>query len=138
MGPLAAGTAGAGADGDRVHWQQPRLVSTSKPAIFLRDVRSVAVGLDRLHRRELPAAGRYLAAVDEVERAKSEVDVKALAARHKLDRHLLSAWLQMVGIGDGQTVRIARYLPGEFVNRQGYDFIDGYGVQQKTCTRTCR
>jgi len=127
---LAAGTAGDGADGDLVHWQQPRLVSTSKPAIFLRDVHSVAVGLDRLHRRELPAAGRYLAAVDEVERAKSEIDVKALAARHKLDRHLLSAWLQMVGIGDGQTVRIAKYLPGGFVNRQGYDFIDGYGVQQ--------
>ena len=127
---LAAGTAGDGTDGDLVHWQQPRLVATSKPAIFLRDVRGVAAGLDRLHRQELPAVGRYLAAVDEVDRAEARVDVKAVAARHKLDRHLLSAWLQMVGVGDGQRVQIAKYLPGGFVNRAGHDFIDGYGVAE--------
>ena len=127
---LAAGTAGDGVDGDLVHWQQPRLVSPSKPPIFLRDVRAVAVGLDRLFRKELPEAQRYLAAVEEVLGAKGKVDVKALAARHKLDRHLLSAWLQMTGVGDPQTVRIAKHLSGGFVNRNGHDFIDGYGVQQ--------
>ena len=127
---LAAGTAGDGAVGDLVHWQQPRLVSDSKPPIFLRDVRAMAAGLKRLHDKELPAAGRYLVAVDEVLGTKGQVDVKSLAARHKLDRHLLSAWLQMTGIGDVKTVTIAKYLPGGFVNRNGYAFIDGYGVPQ--------
>lgn len=127
---LAAGTTGDGADGDLVHWQQPRLVSDSKPPIFLRDVRAMAVGLKRLHDKELPAVGRYLAAVDEALGTRGKVDAKALAARHKLDRHLLSAWLEMTGIGDVKTVRIAKYLPGGFVNRNGYEFIDGYGVPQ--------
>ncbi|MEE3367045.1 MAG: DUF1587 domain-containing protein, partial [Planctomycetota bacterium] len=127
---LSAGTAGDGAEGDLVHWQQPRLVSTSRPSIFLRDVRAVAFGLDRLRRQELPAAGRYLAAVTEAERAKGELDVPALARAHKLDRHLLLAWLQMTGIDDGQTVRIDKYLAGGFVDRNGHDFIDGYGVQE--------
>ncbi len=127
---LSAGTAGDGAEGDLVHWQQPRLVSTSRPSIFLRDVRAVAFGLDRLRREELPAAGRYLAAVTEAERARGKLDVPALARAHKLDRHLLLAWLQMTGIDDGQTVRIDKYLPGGFVDRNGYDFIDGYGIPE--------
>ncbi|HAA49653.1 MAG TPA: hypothetical protein DCE43_08035, partial [Planctomycetaceae bacterium] len=83
---LSAGTAGDGAEGDLVHWQQPRLVSTSRSSIFLRDVRAVAFGLDRLRREELPAAGRYLAAVTEAERARGKLDVPALARAHKLDR----------------------------------------------------
>ena len=140
---LSAGTAGDGTDGDVVHWLQPRLVAPGRPPVFLRDVRAVAAAMDRLHRQELPRAGGYLAAIEEIllsENPKpgekpgekpgaSAPDVTALAARHKLDRHLLGAWFKLLGVGDVQTVGVANYLKPGFVNRQGYDFIDGYGVQ---------
>ena len=127
---LSAGTAGDGSEGDLVHWQQPRLVAPGRPTVLLADVRAIGRGLVRLQRDELSEAGRYLAAVGEVAAASGDVDLGKVAAGHKLDRSLLAAWLQLCGVGDGQRVPIGTYLAPGFVNRNGHDFIDGYGVQQ--------
>ncbi|MBQ17181.1 MAG: hypothetical protein CMJ65_08650 [Planctomycetaceae bacterium] len=126
---LSAGTAGDGAAGDLVHWQLPRLVGGDRPTVLLRDVGAVAAGFARLHQLGVPATGRYLTAVAEVMATKGRVDVGRLATEKKLDRHLLSAWLVLTGVGDGETVRIPKHLAAGFLNRQGYDFIDGWGVQ---------
>jgi hypothetical protein len=122
---LTAGTAGDGAAGDVVVWQQPRLVVPGRKDVPLRDVRDFTLEVLAWRERLLGETARCLTAAAEAASAKEKVNVPALAARHKVDAEILGSWLDYLGIGSVATPKLDLFTTK--MPRGAYDFVTGWG-----------
>lgn len=124
---LVATDAGDGNTGDFVVWQAPRLVAPGRPDLLLRDVRGIVSKLKARRARLFMTAAAALAAADEISHARQSFNVAEVARRHGCDAADLRAWLDYLGLGAGDAVK----LDGLFTNRltkvSGHDFINGWG-----------
>lgn len=117
--------AGDGSQEDLVEWRRPRLESSGRPILNLRDVRvGIQAALEK--RRTLQAAAKYLAAVDDARNQKEAVDVAAMARDRELDSQMLAAWLNYLGIGSG-ALKIETIFSDRSEKGGGYEFVKGWG-----------
>ena len=120
---LATSDAGDGNDHDFVVWERPRLVAPGRPDILLRDVRSISSRLAKRRTELLGTAKECLAAGSEA-LAQESIDVASLAAKYQVEKDVLAAWLEYLGIGvpAGLGTPITRQLK----SASGYDFVQGW------------
>lgn len=123
---LVASDAGDGHADDFVVWQQPRLVAPGRPDLLLRDVRAVTRELTRRREQVFAQSARYLGAAGEFAAASGQPDLPAIARKHQIEPDALAAWLDYLGIGSGDSVRLKDYLPRPITNGT-YAFIKGWG-----------
>lgn len=125
---LAASDLGDGNQGDVVVWQQPRLVAPGRPDLLLRDVRPVTRNLIARRKDVLAKTSRYLAAADEAVTAQGKSNAADLAKKHAVDVDSLRAWLDYLGIGTGDSVRLDGHFANKINSSSGYDFIQGWST----------
>ncbi|MFO0906254.1 MAG: DUF1592 domain-containing protein [Pirellulales bacterium] len=123
---LAAHDAGDGNASDFVVWERPRLVAPGRPDVLLRDVRRIASELGRRRERQFAQAAACLEGAVEASAGDGQVDVAALAAKHKVDVESLTAWLDFLGIGASGNVQINSYLTRKMESASGYEFVKGW------------
>ncbi|MEX2027032.1 MAG: DUF1592 domain-containing protein, partial [Pirellulaceae bacterium] len=119
-----------GRDHDFVLWQQPRLVAPGRPALLVRDVRRVTAELTAQRQKLFACAAKVLAAAAEAGRSPGKVNTGELAARHGLAPEQLLAWLEYLGIGTGETVRITGHFTRPVEKISGYDFVQGWSTDE--------
>jgi hypothetical protein len=124
---LVASDAGEGKTNDWLVWQQPRLVAPGRPDLLLRDVRELCRDLGERRGQLFASAASALAAAAEAGGREGAPDLAALAQRQHIDRELLSAWFDYLGIGPKAAVTINSYFTNQLTNTSGYDFIRGWG-----------
>jgi hypothetical protein len=124
---LVASDAGDGDADDLVVWQRPRLVAPGRPDLMLRDVRGVAQQLMRRRERVFAQAARYLIAADEVAADPGQPDLSAVAGKHDVEQDALRAWLDYLGIGTGDAVRLQGHLPKQITKVSDHPFVNGWG-----------
>jgi len=123
---LVAADAGDGNDGDFVIWQQPRIVAPGRPNLLLRDVGEVTRELTERRERIFASTAEALAAAAEAG-ASGKTGVADLAQKHGIQADVLSAWLNYLGIGSGDTLKIEAYFTNTMKSASGYDFVQGWG-----------
>lgn len=124
---LIAGTAGDGPDGDRVDWQNARVeFGAGRPAIPLRDLRAVAIALERLQAETRSRLADYLAVAYDV-KGRERIDVEAIAADRNLHPDVLKSLLGYLGIAAGNEVSINEYLQQPLHSIGDYGFVRGWG-----------
>ncbi|HEX4072796.1 MAG TPA: DUF1587 domain-containing protein, partial [Planctomycetaceae bacterium] len=122
---LAASDAGDGNDHDFVVWQRPRLVAPGRPDLLLRDVGEFTREMTARRNRTFAATAQALAAAAEMSGAKTNVDVAALARAHAIDVDSLTAWLDYLGIGSSNTIKLDYFT--DHLPKGTYDFVQGWG-----------
>jgi hypothetical protein len=122
---LAANNAGDGAQDDVVVWERPRFVAPGRPELLLRDVRHVARELTARRDRHITEAASCLNAAAEASAEPQNLDVKALAEKHKVHVEFLTDWLKFLGIL-GETGSLGEPLMRQAKEAAGYDFIRGW------------
>ncbi len=127
---LLATDAGDGNEHDDVVWHRPRLVAPGRPDLLLRDVRGVVANLTARRERLLSTVVASLEGAAEAAASSSPVDVQELAAKHKVDAGLLTAWLNYLGLGSGGPVVIDGYFTNSFDSAAGYSFVKGWGSSE--------
>ena len=126
---FSASDAGDGREHDFVVWERPRLVAPGRPDLLLRDVRSVTGRLIHTRQRLFAKTAKCLAAASEAIESAEKVNVEQLAARHEVTPADLAAWLSLLGIGAGETVRIEGHFKNRVEKMAGYDFVQGWSSQ---------
>lgn len=123
---LAASDLADGNANDFVVWNRPRIVAPGRPELSLRDLRSLTQALASKRTEIFSATSKILDAVSE---ASSLPDPSAteLAKKYQVDETVLSAWLDMLGIG-GSTELNLSYLTDKQSNGGGYDFVKGWST----------
>ena len=122
---LATSDAGDGNDHDFAVWENPRFVLPGQPDISLRDVRAAVLAVTT-HREELFSnTTKCLAAAVEADAATEKTALAQLAQSHGVEAAVLSAWLNLLGIGAG-AARIDSYITQKMESAQSYDFIKGW------------
>jgi hypothetical protein len=111
-------------------WQRPRLVAPGRPDLLLRDVRGVTGELLRRREQIFAQAARYLSAADEVAADPGRPDIDTLARKHGIEPDAFRAWLDYLGIGSGDAVRLQGHLPNPIKNVSNYPFISGWGFPE--------
>ncbi len=127
---LVATDAGDGNAADIVVWQAPRLVAPGRPDLLLRDVRGMVRELKARRDRLFESAAEALAAADEISRAGDTFDVAAAARQHGCEESDLRAWLDYLGIGSGDAVKLDGLFTNKLTNISGHDFINGWGSNE--------
>lgn len=127
---LVATDAGDGNAADFVVWQAPRLVAAGRPDLLLRDVRDVVRELKSRRERLFATAAAALAAADEISRAGEKSDVAAAARQHGCEENDLRAWLDYLGIGSGDAVKLDGLFTNKLTKISGHDFINGWGKNE--------
>lgn len=122
---LVAGDAGDGAKGDLVVWQQPRLVMPGRDDLALRDVRAFTHAMVEHRRRVFASAAKCLEAAAEAGANGGEIDRDDLARRYGVERPVLAAWLDYLGIGGASSIRLD-LLKERVEQSAGYDFIKAW------------
>jgi hypothetical protein len=122
---LAASDAGDGNDHDFVVWQRPRLVAPGRPDLLLRDVGEFTREMTARRNRTFAAAAQALAAAAEMSGAKTNVDLPVLARAHAIDVESLTAWLDYLGIGSSNTIKLDYFT--DHLPKGTYDFVQGWG-----------
>lgn len=123
---LAAGAAGDGNEHDYVVWENPRLVAPGRADLPLRDVRATVAALAAYKERITSRAAKCLtAAAATIESAPDKAAVEKLARQHGVEPEILSAWLDYLGIGGGET-KIDGYIKQKQEKSENYDFIKGW------------
>ncbi|HAV61611.1 MAG TPA: hypothetical protein DCY13_04505 [Verrucomicrobiales bacterium] len=122
---LATSDAGDGDEHDVAVWENPRLIAAGRPDLPLREVRPVVANLNTHLDVILSSAARCLMAAAEVTGALDAGSLEALARKHDVPPVALSAWLQCLGLGAGET-RIEGHITGRMESAQGYAFIKGW------------
>ncbi len=123
---LAASDLGDGRAEDFVVWERPRIEFPDRPPILLRDVPALMQTLRVATSRELARTVEYLAAVAELRTATQSV--AELAAARRLEPTLLEAWVRYVDVGSLATPQITGHLSSKIVKGQGYEAINGWGI----------
>ncbi len=124
---LVASDAGDGSAHDLVVWERPRLVAPGRPDLLLRDLRGVTGELAQRRGQIFARAATYLNAADEVATNPGQSDISALARKYEIEPEVLRAWLDYLGIGSGEPVRLQGHLPRRISNASNYSFISGWG-----------
>ena len=122
---LTTSDAGDGSENDFAVWENPRLVARGRPDLALRDVRAALAALSSHREKLFTNAAACLAAASTVTGPIDRNGISSLAQKHGLDLGVLSAWLNCLGIGDGD-VRIAGHMTNKSESLQSYDFIKGW------------
>ena len=122
---LAASDAGDGNEHDFVVWQRPRLVAPGRPDLLLRDVGEFTREMTARRNRTFAATAQALAAAAEMSGAKTDVDLAALARAHAIDVDSLTAWLDYLGIGSSNTIKLDYFT--DHLPKGTYDFVQGWG-----------
>ena len=124
---LTATDAGDGSDHDFVVWQQPRLVAAGRPDVLLKDVRAVTRELFERRDQTFASTVKCLNAAAEASAVQGKSELTELAKRHGVDKDVLAAWLDYLGVGTGGPVRIENHFTSKITNSSGYAFINGWG-----------
>ena len=124
---LTAMDAGDGNDHDFVVWQQPRLVAAGRPDVLLRDVRAVTRELSERRDQVFASTVKCLNAVAEASATQGKTELAELARRYDLDKDVLAAWLDYLGVGTGGPVKIENHFTNKISNSSGYAFVNGWG-----------
>ena len=124
---LTAMDAGDGNDHDFVVWQQPRLVAAGRPDVLLRDVRAVTRELSERRDQVFASTVKCLNAAAEASAAQGKTELAELAKRHDLNKEVLAAWLDYLGVGTGGPVKIENHFTNKISNSSGYAFVNGWG-----------
>ncbi len=123
---LAAGDAGDGAAGDDTLWDQPRIVLPSGDELPLEQVGPLWQQLLARRATLVSRAADYLTAADAHERSAAFTAPAELASRRGLDPQLLTAWLDLLGIGSGSDIAAESLLSGRLERTSDFDFIQGW------------
>ena len=124
---LTATDAGDGNEHDFVVWQQPRLVAAGRPDVLVKDVRAVTRELSERRNLTFTSTIKCLNAAAEASAANGKAELAELAKRYDVDKDVLAAWLDYLGIGTGGPVRIENHFTSKITNSSGYAFINGWG-----------
>ena len=124
---LTAMDAGDGNDRDFVVWQQPRLVAAGRPDVLLRDVRAVTRDLAERRDQTLASTVKCLRAAAEASQARGNTDPAELARKYGVEKDILIAWLDYLGVGTGGPVKIENHFTNKISNSSGYAFVNGWG-----------
>ena len=122
---LVTSDAGDGNEHDFALWENPRLVAPGRADLPLRDVRAAVNALMAYRQKMFSSAAKCLAAAAQVSDSRDTSAVDQLAQKHGVEQAVLMAWLDCVGIGDGEA-RIESHLTGKMESAQGYDFVKGW------------
>ncbi len=125
---LTASPAEISREDDLVIWRQPRLVSPGHPDLPLREVRSAVRELTARRDRFFASAAGCLAAAAEISSGATNLD--ELAARHNVGADALAAWLNYLGIGPENQVKINSYFTSQINSSAGFAFIKGWGSSE--------
>ena len=124
---LAAGDAGDGSDVDYVVWDRPRLIAPGRPELLLRDVRGVYEHLITRREKIVSSSAKCLAAAAEAQSSEQPMDLADLARKHEIESDVLAAWLDYLGIGTGNAIKITSHFTQKNTSANGYDFVKGWG-----------
>jgi hypothetical protein len=124
---LVVGDAGDGNEGDFAVWEQPRLVAPGRADLPLRDVRAASHDLAALRERVFTTTAACLTAAAEAKAAQNPIKMEELAERHGIEPSVLTAWLDYLGIGGQQSVKIDSHFTQKSTSASGYDFVKGWG-----------
>jgi hypothetical protein len=127
---LAASDAGDGSANDFVVWREPRLVAPGRPNISLRDVRELSRVFAERRERVFASTAKCLAAAEEVRAQGAASEIAELARRHEIDADILGAWLNYLGLGAGDVLKVEGHLTDKYDKAAGYDFIKGWGKSE--------
>ncbi len=122
---LATSDAGDGAEHDFALWENPRLVAPGRPDLALRDVRAAVAALTTHRERVFSTSAKCLAAAAEAGASPTENNVAQLALKHGVEKIVLAAWLDFLGIGAGEAW-IDGHMTQKAESAQSYDFIKGW------------
>ncbi|HEY0456871.1 MAG TPA: DUF1592 domain-containing protein [Verrucomicrobiae bacterium] len=123
---LVASDAGDGNEHDFVVWQRPRLVAPGRPDLLLRDIREIARDLNERRESIFSNTAKLLAAAAEAGAGAGKTDLEALALNHHVELDALRAWLDYLGIGPSESVKIDSYFTNTVKSASNYDFIKGW------------
>ncbi len=123
---LTAGDAGDGREQDFVVWERPRLMAAGRPDLLLRDVRAVTQELAVRRERIFASTAKCLGAAAEASATTGPVDAARLAQKHGVEKEVLTAWLDYLGIGAGGPVKLGTPISRKQESGAGYDFIKGW------------
>ena len=110
---LVATTAGDGASGDKVVWENPRLVAPNRIDIPVSNLPALVQRLEKERERILSSAEFYLAALA----------TENMETLPNLDPTLMSAWRNYLGLGATQ---LAPLLTQRIERTADYEFIRGW------------
>lgn len=131
---LVAGDAGDGNEQDDVIWHQPRIQLKNGTTIALRDVRSMARGIENSMAKELARTSEYLLAVSQIHG--SEKSIAELASGRKLDKRLLGKWVASVALTRRHQPKIAGQFTKKIVRGRGFEAINGWGDMPSLLTNS--
>ena len=143
---LTAHDLGDGDSQDFVVWSQPRLVlgpdaSGAKASIMLRDVERVSDEVRSIQHKELGQIKRYLDAMlkhlDESVGVGSGEDSKRVPEK-QLNSDLLERWFSLIGLKAYDARKVEGLFSNYLSKVQGYDAINGWGVEQTPSMLTNR
>jgi Protein of unknown function (DUF1592)/Protein of unknown function (DUF1588)/Protein of unknown function (DUF1587)/Protein of unknown function (DUF1585)/Planctomycete cytochrome C len=125
---LVARTAGDGSDGDRVQWENPKLVAKDRPEI---PVTSLPELQDYLQKRRdviLENAQQCLAtlAAEQSKLAGDSDSTKVVSDRNSVDPELLKIWREYLGLRETQEVVLEPLLPTKIERVPDYGFVQGW------------
>jgi len=123
---LSAGDAGDGNSHDFALWENPRLVSTGRPDLPLRNVRAVLRQLEERRDGVVKTAAKCLAAASEAEASTERTDIAKLARKHGVEPDVLAGWLGYLGIGSSGDVELGPLLAKRMERTPDYDFVKGW------------
>ncbi len=124
---LVASDAGDGNENDFVVWEKPRLVAPGRPDLWLRDVREVSRELVQRRERIFASAAKCLNVAAEADASHYATNIAELARKHDIDAEALVAWLDFLGIGAGDALKIDSWFTNKMTKVSNYDFINGWG-----------
>lgn len=130
---LAGHRVTVGNSGDVVVWKQPRLVKAGRPDLWLRDLRPVTE--DLMARRDYlrQTATHYLAAAAALALSNPPPPPSTTPPGAKphspadLDSELLTAWLDLLGIGTADALKLDGYLTNSLPSMANFAFVQGWG-----------
>ncbi len=122
---LVASDLSDGNESDFAVWENPRFVAAGKPDLHLRDLRYAIASLSTNRETILANAANSLEAAFEFNPSADKGSIDALAKEFSVDRMILAAWFQYLGIGAGEK-RIDSYMTTKMERAENYDFVKGW------------
>jgi hypothetical protein len=124
---LVVTDAGDGNGNDFVIWEKPRLTAPGRPDLLLRDVRDVSREFLQSREQLFASTAKCLEAIAGMNTHEVKRDVSTVAARYQVSAEALEAWLDFLGIGNIEALRIDSYFTNKQTKISNYDFINGWG-----------
>ncbi|MEZ6136844.1 MAG: DUF1592 domain-containing protein [Pirellulaceae bacterium] len=127
---LAANDAGDGNDQDFCLWENGRFLFEGKPALPLKDLRSLLRRLEKRRDRIASTAAQCLAAAHEIQVSQEPIAIAKLANQHAVDPELLAGWLTYLGIHTPGEAKTGELLTGKIDSLSNYGFIKGWSGEE--------